>query len=249
MNRILAIVITGFWIVMWSLLLRTHLEPQNAALLQVPVEHVMKLFFHHQQQSDLFLRGDGGRIGHVKFHPYIRKEDGQRMIDLSGNVQLQIPGAAKQRIGWEGTAELSPTFQMERLRLRTSAREASAALVPENTAYIEYDGPTRVVSYELKLGNQTIDEHQLTADEAGIRNLLERSGVDAQLLQFANVKSEGSSASVSAQRSNLRIKDDKVDTLLVSIQVNGQTMLEFHVSQLGQILHAKTLTGWTLQAE
>lgn len=171
------------------------------------------------------------------------------MIEISGNLQLQIPGAAKQRIGWDGLVELSPTFQMERLQLRTAAREASAAAVPENTAYIEYDAPTRIVRYELKLSGQTIDEHQFTADEAGIRDLLERSGVDSQLLQFANVKSEGSTASVSAQRASLRIKDDKVDTLLVSLQVNGQTMLEFHVSQLGQILHAKTLTGWTLQAE
>ena len=37
-----------------------------------------------------------------------------------------------------------------------------------------------------------------------------------------------------------------MQTYLVTVQQNGQVLLEFHVDQLGKILHAKTLIGYTL---
>jgi hypothetical protein len=33
---------------------------------------------------------------------------------------------------------------------------------------------------------------------------------------------------------------------MVTVEQSGQTLLEFHLSQLGQILHVRTLIGYTL---
>jgi hypothetical protein len=45
------------------------------------------------------------------------------------------------------------------------------------------------------------------------------------------------------------LKGEKVETLLVTLQVNEQTLMEAQVSQLGQVLQAKTLTGWTVELD
>jgi hypothetical protein len=249
MNRILAILITAFWIVMWAILVRTELEPQNAALREVPADRVLKLFFRHQQQTDLFLHGEGGRLGHVRIHPHVREADGQRIVDFSGNLQLQMPGGTRQRFGWQGVAHLSDKLSLERLRLETVAREASAPQSRESTARIDYESSSKLVSYEVSIGGIMVDKHQFTADENGVKELVARSGIDPQIMQFAAVNAKTTSAGVTARRSTLALKGEKVDTLQVDFEMNRQTLLKFHVSQLGQILEAETITGWTLKSD
>jgi hypothetical protein len=45
------------------------------------------------------------------------------------------------------------------------------------------------------------------------------------------------------------IHGERIQTYLVSIGQNGQTLLEADISQLGQILRAKTLIGYTLMPD
>jgi hypothetical protein len=40
-----------------------------------------------------------------------------------------------------------------------------------------------------------------------------------------------------------------MDTYLVTIESNGQTLLECHVDQLGRIVQATTLLGYSLSPE
>ncbi|MHA3770190.1 hypothetical protein ACXR0O_01475 [Verrucomicrobiota bacterium sgz303538] len=249
MNRLFALLITGFWITMWTLLLRTELEPQRAALREVPIEHVLKLFFQHQQPSDLFLHGEGGRLGHVRLHPQIRKEDGMRVIDFSGNAQLRIPGAPRHRVAWEGEAELTPSLELARFQLSTAFREATTQQAPETTVRFSFESMTKSGSYELRSDQQIVDAQTFTLDEPGIRKLLDRIGVDPALLQTVNLQVKGTPPHLTAHQSSLRLKGDKIDTLLVTAELNGQTLFEFHVSQLGQVIQAKTITGWTLETD
>jgi hypothetical protein len=99
------------------------------------------------------------------------------------------------------------------------------------------------------MGGIMVDKHQFTADEKGLRELVARSGIDPQIMQFATVNAGATSAGVTARRSTLALKGEKVDTLQVDFEMNRQTLLKFHVSQLGQILWAETITGWTLKSD
>jgi hypothetical protein len=40
-----------------------------------------------------------------------------------------------------------------------------------------------------------------------------------------------------------------MDTYLVTVESNGQTLLECHVDQLGRIVHVSTLVGFSLATE
>ncbi len=249
MSRILALLITAFWVTMWTLLLRTELEPQRAALREVPLEHVLKVFFQHQQASDLHLNGEGTRMGYVRFHPQVRESDGVRFFEFSGNVQLRIPGVPRQRLGWSGEAELLPTMGLSKLRLMSAVRESTTKDVPETIFTLNLDAVARNVSYEARMNGEMVDSQSFTMDEVGLRKLIQRAGVDPIVLQTISTQTKSSAPKITAHRSSLKLKDEKVDTLQVTVEINGQTLAELHVSQLGQILHVKTLTGWTLEAE
>lgn len=249
MNRLLALLITGFWVTMWTLLLRTELEPQRAALREVPIEHVLKLFFQHQQASDLFLNTDGARIGYVRFHPQVRQDDGVQVLEFSGNVQLRLPGAPRQRLVWNGEAELTPALELSKLQLTSAFRESTLNDAPENIVKLSMDMQKKTASYEILSDQRLVDAQTFTLDEAGVRKLMDRVGVDPTILQTVNLQTKGTPPRFSAHRSSLKLRDEKVDTLLISAEMNGQTLLECHVSQLGQILHAKTITGWTLETD
>lgn len=249
MNRLLALLITGFWVTMWTLLLRTELEPQKAALREVPIEHVLKLFFQHQQASDLFLNTGSDRVGYVRFHPQVRKDNGVPMLEFSGNVQIRIPGAPRQRLIWNGNAELSPALEVSKLQLTSAFRDSTLPQAAENIVRLSMDMQKRTASYEVRTAQQLADAQTFTLDEAGLRKLMDRAGVDPTVLQTVNLQTKGSPPRFSAHRSSLKIKDETVETLLISAEMNGQTLLECHVSQLGQILHAKTITGWTLETD
>lgn len=249
MNRLLALLITGFWVTMWTLLLRTELEPQRAALREVPIEHVLKLFFQHQQASDLFLSADGNRIGYVRFHPQVRKEDGLQVLEFSGNVQLRILGAPRQRLVWNGEAEMTPALGLSKLQLTSAFRESTLNEAPENIVKLSMDMQAKTASYEIRSDERLADAQTFSLDEAGLRKLMAGAGLDPAILQTVNLQTKGTPPRFSAHRSSMKLKDEKVETLLISAEMNGQTLLECHVSQLGQILHAKTITGWTLEAD
>jgi hypothetical protein len=250
MNRLLALFITVFFATMWTLLLRTELRPQKTALRKVPVEHVLKLFFQHQQPSDLFIHGSGERLGHVRFHPQVNSADDSRVIEFSGNAQLRIPGAPKQRIMWDGAAEYFQDMALRTVQLKTGVRESTTQPAPETTVNIFLNAMNRLVNYSISVDGRPVDQASFTLDENGVQGLMRRAGIDPELLRMVNSKAQSSTPpKISAHQSSLRLKSEEVETLLVTVEMNAQTMLEFHVSQLGQILHAKTLTGWTLEMD
>jgi hypothetical protein len=52
-----------------------------------------------------------------------------------------------------------------------------------------------------------------------------------------------------ARLSSLSVHGGQMDTYLVTVESNGQTLLECHVDQLGRIVHASTLLGYTFAPE
>src|SRR3954453_23975684 len=137
MNRILAAVITVFWGVMWALLLRTELQPQKTVLREVPIEHVLKLLFQHQQQSDLFLNGEGVRIGHVTLKPHIPPDTEMRLLDFNGNAQLRLPGGNRQNLDWNGVTTFNPALAVQRFDLSVRFRDNTMQTIPTSALECE----------------------------------------------------------------------------------------------------------------
>jgi hypothetical protein len=65
--------------------------------------------------------------------------------------------------------------------------------------------------------------------------------------QLKASQSEMPKFEVSAQSSSLVINGQKLETFLLSIKAGGQSVVEAHLSQLGQVLSAQVpVLGWKL---
>ena len=54
-TRFLSISIVLFWLTMTGLLVRMELWPNHSSLRSIPIEHVAKLMWLHEQASDLIV--------------------------------------------------------------------------------------------------------------------------------------------------------------------------------------------------
>src|SRR5262245_7266621 len=61
--RTAAALIVVFWLVMTTLLIRNEVNPEDSRLREVPVTHVLKLLYLHEQPSHLRIYAGGTPIG------------------------------------------------------------------------------------------------------------------------------------------------------------------------------------------
>ena len=47
----------------------------------------------------------------------------------------------------------------------------------------------------------------------------------------------------------MQVHGEKIETWLISVEQGGQTMIEAHISQLGQILRIRTFAGYSAAPE
>lgn len=246
LNRLAAVIITVFWVVMWGLLVKSELEPHEAALREVPVEHVLKLMFHHQQVSDLIIHSDGKMIGHLRLTPRTLEND-DRLLDFGGGLQLRLPGSSRQRLSWMGESTFTKTLDLKALGVNVILHHGSEDTT-DSLMTMNFDAPTQRGRYELRSGPLTLDRQDFEASEAGLRKLVERLGMDTAMLQTVSAKSS-TPPKIKARRSSYRLREEEIETLLLTVEYNEQTMLQVHVSQLGRVLYAKTVLGWTLESD
>jgi hypothetical protein len=238
--QIARILIVVFWVTMTVLLIRHEQATGRSRLREVSVEHVLKLLFAHEQASDLNIHSDRVRFGQLRVHPHIDKETGTRSLDFNGTLQFHLPTlAAKQRVSWDGTVELDPTLIAQRVQFGVTMHDPNDYRVE---ARIELMSHTAYVMMRSAGGSL---EDSYTLDDAGAAKLMEQVGLDPAMIRTL-VPQQPSGPRISAQQSFLRIHGEKIDTYMVTVEQGGQTLLEFHLSQLGQILHARTLIGYTL---
>ena len=253
LHRTCAILITGFWLTMTGLLVRQHVGEGDAALREVPVSNVVKLLLMHEQPSDLNIVSDKRCLGHLRIHPRQHKEERVRVIEFSGNLLAMLPGSERQRVTWDGELELEKSLATRRfsmdLTLRESARSAAPAYHTQITITPSDIPAENLLRWTLHQGDRLLDQRSITLDEKGLHTALQEL-VDPALLEMVQVQTHArSSPVIKAHLSTMLIHGERIDTYLVTIEQNGQTLLEADVSQLGQILRAKTLIGYTLQPE
>jgi hypothetical protein len=88
-----------------------------------------------------------------------------------------------------------------------------------------------------------IEEHDYTLDQAGARELFAQTGLDPALL--TTNRAPQITPKVRARSSSMLFHGDRLETYLLTIEQGGQTLAEMHVSQLGNILQAKTILGYS----
>jgi hypothetical protein len=97
--------------------------------------------------------------------------------------------------------------------------------------------------------NGLIDEEDFTLDESGVRKALNYLELDPVSLPIDQKRLASTAPIVKARLSSMTVDGDSMDTYLVTIESNGQTMLEAQVDQLGRVLEVKTILGITLAPE
>jgi hypothetical protein len=103
--------------------------------------------------------------------------------------------------------------------------------------------------YAVSFGEEPAMASDFTLDEAGLNKLLGQWGLDPQVVKGFSPGGMKMAPEITARMTKLVIRNEQLETYLVTVSNQGQTLLEMHVSQLGQILQAKTLIGWELATE
>ena len=241
LSRLLSISIVLFWLTMTTLLVRTEFWPNYSMLRTVPLEHVAKLMWLHEQASDLTVSNEGLRVGHLTIHPKIRPEDGARVLEYSGNLSVRLPGSPRNRISWDGIAEFDAEWNLGSLLLGLGMREPSLM-----RAEILVKPSENHATYRLMNNGRAIESEEFTLDERGLKKVLTQVDLDPALYDTFRSSSTAAAPIITAQLSSITAHHERIDTYLVEVRQGGQTLLEAHISQLGQVLRMRTLVGYTL---
>jgi hypothetical protein len=241
--RSAAVMIVVFWVAMTVLLLRKELSPGATELREVPLGHVLKQMFLHGEPSDLTLYSERHAVGQLRLHPQIRTDDDARLLEYSGRLLLTLPGSPRQRISWAGTLEMNRALETQSAQLQVRMAE------PANSGInLTYDPRANRLRYEEVSGTRTVERAEYPLDAQTADGWLRERGIDPALLQPGKAAS-GPPPTFRAWQSSMQIHGQKLETYRVALEQGGQTLFEFHVNQLGQVLQAKTFLGFTAAPE
>ena len=243
--RVLLILITGFFITMWTLLIRSEVQPGGNSLRAVPVEHVLREVFLNEKSSQLLIHDGHQTIGNLRLNGRPEAPDGSRTLEFFGSVQLTLPNANPQRSAWSGEIVVTRDWEIQSFNLSSATREITRNAGAATQLDFTLSPLNKVASYTLKSGGELVDEQTFTLDEAGLNRLLDHLGVDQMWLKQLK-PGHGPKPELTARQASLVIDNMKIETWLLTVVVNGQTLIEAHVSQLGEVLQARTIFGWTL---
>ena len=244
MPRLLALLIVIFWLTMTALLVRDEFGMGAGRLREVPMTHVMRLLFKHEQSSGLNILSEKQRIGHVRIDPQVSREDGARLFKFSGNLQIPMPRAGQHRVWWDGAVEMTRMLEVQAVKVGVSFREPAVYRVE-----IAFAPQARTGHYEVRSGDRVLEQHDFSLDEKGVRDLLRRLEIDPEIVKMIGSQAPTDPPEIGAFQSSLDLHGTRVDTFLVTVRQNGQTLAEVHVSQLGRVLRAATFLGYTLLPE
>ena len=244
--RALAIFVTGFWLTMIGLLIRKEAGPGDSSLREVPVGHVVKLLLMHEQPSDLNIYHGKLRLGNLRIHPQMPKGERSRVIDFIGSLQVMVPGFDRQRVDWSGELELEKTLATRRFSMTLTSRDPTLHSTPGFRVEIAIVPAENLLTWTVQSGQPFIDQpHTYTLDADGLQRALRE--IDPALPEMLQSQTRSMTPPViKALQSSMLIHGERIDTFLVSIEQSGQTLLEFDVSQLGQIIRAKSLIDYSL---
>ncbi len=242
-HRLAAFIIAVFWFVMTLLLVRNELSPDASRVREVPIAHVLKLLFLHEQPSDLTVYNGPTSIGSVRVHPRLDHDGQTRVLDLSGEMHLTLSADQRTRFNWLGLLDMTPTYDIKRSRWTVTILEPGYL-----RAEIETPEGSKTARFTLRTRDRVINEGELPVEKGGFAGLASQLSLGGNFDALVKQGREQAPPVVRARQSSLRWRGEKTETYLVTIEQNGQMLIEAHFSQLGQMLLAKTVLGYTLRS-
>lgn len=246
--RVAAVLIVVFWAAMTVLLVRSEIEPGGSRMRDVPVAHVLRQLFLHQQPSELSIQFQKTAVGRLRVHPQVRSEDGTRILDLVGHAQFSLPGLPSERVSWDGSFEFTPGLEWRRVRVGVTTRGPDRYRLE-----VDHDVVAGQGRYQLKSGDVVVRASPYSLDPAGRAMLLQQANLSPPMIAMIEgaVQSSGGQEAVmlAARQATLSFQGEQIETSLVTLRQGIQKLLEIHISQLGQVLQADSMLGYSLSAE
>ena len=219
---------------MMALLVRSELWPDHSALRAVPIEKVAKLMWFHHQASELVIWSDGRRVGHLKLEPKVGVDGDARTLEFSGNLQVRLPGSPRHRISWDGKVTFDENFHPDGLTLGLDMKDVSNDRAEIRVTRVDNRAHFRV----LNVQGIELESSEYSLDERGLKKLLAQVDLDPSLIDA--MRSPATAApTVTAQESSLVVHHERTKTYLTEVRQGGQTLLEAHVNELGQVIRVK----------
>ena len=249
--RAAAVGIVLFWLVMTGLLVRMEWFPGASDLLPVPVNHLFKLMFLHEQVSDLVLFHDQERIGDLHLEPRRLSPAGtgagRNSLTAIGSMLLDLPGLELQHLTLHCVMNLDDGNTVERFELTGTlhdAKQNSSSLV----VTIGGEPPRSHYHYQVRRGDDILAEQDGTPAAILDQPQLESIGMTPALLDALG-RRQAAATKMTARRGVLHTKGENIETYDVTIRQGDSVEATVQISQLGQILAAKTFAGYSLLDE
>lgn len=231
--RVFVVGVVAFWLVMSALLLRLELSPERSGFFDIPVSHVVSLAFAHEQPSVLTIYEKGDQVGTLLLRP--KSGNGRRELHLSGNIGVGLPWTERQRITWSGQFHFDRKLQLQSLEISLGSRN------PAIEIRLWSDLSSRAGSYEVWQQDELLQRGFFELDE--LPELARQFGWNNALVHSVRTQR------VTARPAELRVGKEKIEAYLVLLTREQETLAEVYVSQLGQVLKANTIFGYSLSAE
>ena len=240
LHRLAAVIIIFFWLAMTALLVRDELHPNDSRVRAVPLSHVFKTLFLHEQPSDLRIYADTSLLGYLHLRPRIAPETAARLLEFNGTLQIRLGPSARQRLSWDGLLALDRSYTFRELDFGLTVHHPSPT-----RAEVAIRAATGRAEVTLKDADRVLDQRSYALDQTGLRQLLQELGAEPAM--WTGLINSGSAPQIEyrARRSSLQVQNQRVETYLIVCEQGGQTLAEIHLSQLGHVLHARTLLGYT----
>jgi hypothetical protein len=242
--RFAMIGVVGFWLVMMGMLVRLETHPETTDILDVPISYVARIMFNHGQHSLLAVREEGKPIGFVSLHPSVTGSNG-RALDFSGALSMQLPLAARQHYNFSGTVDMDGTLRVLDFHVNLTIQETHCRLA------VTGDSARKTLACEVTQGGQRIFSQTLPMDAAALGPaLLQNMGMDANMFNALPISAGGISLpSVTAREAQITLHGEKLEVYQVTVREGTAELADFYMTQLGQVVLAKTNFGYTLATE
>lgn len=237
-NRLFIVGIVGFWLTMTTLLVRMQIAPRDSSLSHIPLAHILRILFEHEQASDLNVSSGGLRYGSIVVRPSIDPDNDQRLLFYGGSTLLRASYLPHDRLSLEGQLTLDPKLQVLAATGSLTLREGQMKL-----SYI-YDQTQKTFTYALEEGARIVRSETVVLDRPGLDNLLRSLDIDPAIVD--STVASTSAPTLTAHYSKFNYREEQVDAYCLVLKRENTTLAEIFVSQLGQILLVKTPFGLQL---
>lgn len=240
--RLAAFGIVAFWLVMMGLFVRLETHPETTGILQVPVSYVARLIFKHSQESRLAVCEQDKPVGSISLRPSITPA-GQRTLDFSGSVSIELPLTPRQRYGFNGRIDLDAALRVVDFHGDLTLQD-SHCRVDANA-----DTSLKTLHYDILEGHDHVVASQTLPLDPGILGpqLLQLAGIEPNVLPIPTGGIPP--PTVSARETQITMHSEQLQVYEVLVNEGVSQLIDVYVTQVGEIVMVRTNFGYTLSTE